>query len=101
MKRVFLVAAILGLLGAAFLQWQKHRYKLMVQDAEQQCNILAISHSDTDPLPHEIDCALVHHDVLITFRLGPNSNFYWDCLPPDQVMIQRLTASNCKFYRRQ
>ena len=100
MKRVFLVAAILGLLGTAFLQWQRHRYTVMVRTAEQQCNILAMSNSDIDLLPHEIDCALVHHDILMTFRLGPNSNFYWDCLPPDQVMLQPIPASNCSFYRR-
>lgn len=101
MKRVFLVATICGLLGAAFLQWQRYQYNVMVQAAEEQCNILAESNSDIDLRPHEIDCTLVHHDILMTFRLGQNSSFYWDCLPSDQVMLQRIPASNCKFYRRQ
>lgn len=100
MKWALIFCAVAIVFMVIVLSHHRHAYRLTVEVAEERCNFLALSDPDVGLEADQIDCKLVHHDILMTLRVNKSSDYYVDCLTTDSLLGGEAPR-DCTIYRRQ
>ena len=85
MKFLLFAIAFLVVFMTSLVIHHQHAYQLSVKLGEAECKFLALSNNALSLSAEQIDCSLVHHDILMVFKVSPSSEHTVSCLLHDTL----------------
>jgi hypothetical protein len=95
---LFLAGIAIGIVAATIYKMPSD-YRLRVETAERECDFFVLSDPSSNLAPEQINCTMVHDDILIRFQVDAEATTFVEC-NQDNGSLRAPQPTNCTLYRQ-